>query len=341
MWVKGEIFRNFDDLAVGARGELDRGAQRSLFDRIEWYQRTWRLTSQVGLPLVVRARADGHNSWLFLAEDDGHARALVSWYSLSFGAVFSGQPDIATKFALIVATARRLAKRVTSITLMPMAGDDASTVIHAFDRARWITFKHETSVRWTISTVGMSFAEYWAARPGELRATVKRKAAKFGIKPRIYTSFDGNAWSAYEAIYAASWKSEEGSPEFLRDMALFESAAGCLRLGIASVDDEPVAAQLWTVENGHAIIHKLAHLESARDTSSGSVLSAAMFQHVIDEDKVSLIDFGTGDDRYKADWMDTRTPLYTVCLFNPRRPAGLWGAAKVSLRALVRRPGNR
>lgn len=341
LWVKGEIFRNLDDAAASARGELNRGTQGSLFDRIEWFQRTWRLTSPVGTPLVVRARADGNNSWLFLAELNGHARALASWYSLSFGPVFSGQPDNATKFVLLVATARRLAKRVSSITLSPMTRDNVSTVERAFDRARWIAITHETTARWTVSTADMSFDDYWAARPGELRSTVKRKATKYGINTKVFTRFDSGAWTDYEAIYAASWKSEEGSPEFLRDMALVESAAGALRMGIASVAGEPVAAQLWTVENGHAIIHKLAYLETAREQSAGSVLSAAMFQHVIGEDKVALVDFGTGDDRYKADWMDTRTPLYTVRLFNPRQPAGLWGAAKASLRALVRRHGSR
>ncbi len=341
MWVKGEIFRNLDDAAASARGELDRGSQSSLFDRIEWFQQIWRLTAPTGTPLVARARADGANSWLFLAEAGGRAQSLTSWYTMAFRPIFSGQPDRATKFALLVATARRLGKRLSTITLSPMNGDDTSMVMQAFDRARWVGFRHETTVRWTVSTDGMSFGDYWAARPGELRATVKRKAAKHRIDTKIYTSFDGNAWADYEAIYAASWKTEEGSPEFLRDMAMSEGAAGALRLGIARIDGNPAAAQLWTVENGHAVIHKLAYLESARDQSPGSVLSAAMFQHVIDTDKVALIDFGTGDDRYKADWMDTRTLLYTVRLFNPRRAAGLWGAAKATLRVLVRRSGNR
>ena len=35
-----------------------------------------------------------------------------------------------------------------------------------------------------------------------------------------------------------------------------------------------------------------------------------MFEHVIDRDHVSLIDFGTGDDPYKRDWMEqVRTRL--------------------------------
>jgi CelD/BcsL family acetyltransferase involved in cellulose biosynthesis len=337
LWVKGEIFRNLDEAAASARGELDREAQHSLFDRIEWFRRTDKLASPRGTPLIVRARAEGSDCWLFLSQSNGNARALASWYTLIFAPVFTGEPNAATKFALLVAAARRLGKRLSSIKLAPLCADDAALVCRAFDRSRWVAQSRESTVKWTISTADMSFEEYWAGRPGELRSTVKRKAAKYSIDTRVFTTFDGNAWADYESIYAASWKTEEGAPEFLRDMALTESAAGTLRMGIASIAGEPVAAQLWTVENGHAIIHKLAHLESAKEQSPGSVLTAAMFEHVIDRDRASLIDFGTGDDRYKADWMDTRQPLYTVSLFNPRRPAGLFGAAKASLSALVGR----
>ena len=72
------------------------------------------------------------------------------------------------------------------------------------------------------------------------------------------------AWADYEAVYAASWKPEEGSPAFLRALAEQEGAAGTLRLGIARRGGRPVAAQLWTVESGVATIHKLAYVEDER-----------------------------------------------------------------------------
>ena len=337
MWVKGEIFRNLDDAARHAAGSLDRAQQASLFDRFDWFGRTLKHTPVSGTPLIVRARADGSDCWLFLAALRGKASALASWYTLAFRPIFTGAPDAKTMHALLLATARRLTKHVSTITLAPMPEADAARVVRAFDRARWVATMAPSTVNWTINTANLSFDEYWAARPGELRSTVKRKAVKFGVETQIHTRFDAAAWNAYEAIYAASWKPEEGSSAFLRDMALVEGDAGALRFGVATIAGESVAAQLWTVENGRAIIHKLAHLETAAEASPGSILTAAMFGHVIDVDQVALVDFGTGDDRYKRDWMDTRTPLMTVALFNPRTPAGLAGAAKHGLRALVRR----
>ncbi len=312
-----------------------------MFDRIEWFRRTRQFASPPGQPLIVRARAEGTDGWLFLMEDKGRAVALSSWYTLSFRPVFTDDAVDGTKYALLVAVARRLRKRLASVHAEPVTAADAAIICKAFDRARWVAQARPSTANWTVRTEGITFEEYWSARPGELRSTVKRKASKFAVETKIFTSFDGMAWADYEMIYAASWKPDEGAPEFLRDMALAEGAAGTLRLGIASIGGEPVAAQLWTVENGHAIIHKLAHAASANDQSPGSILSAAMFEYVIDTDRVALVDFGTGDDAYKADWMDTRTQLFSVDLFNPLRPAGLWGACRAWLSALVGwRPGR-
>lgn len=160
---------------------------------------------------------------------------------------------------------------------------------------------------------GRSFAEYWDSRPGQLRTTLKRKGKK--VETQVLTRFDPAVWEEYEAIYAASWKPAEDQPAMLRSFARDEGAAGRLRLGVARADGIAVAAQCWTVENSTAYIHKLAHLESHRQLSAGTTLSAALFQHVIDIDKVELVDFGTGDQSYKADWMEAVRPRYRIdCL---------------------------
>src|SRR3546814_1064470 len=84
-------------------------------------------------------------------------------------------------------------------------------------------------------------------------------------------------------------------------------AAGTLRLGFARLEDQPVATQLWTVENGVALIHKLAHDQGFDGASPGSLLSHAMFAHAIDRDHVATIDYGTGDNGYKTDRSEEHT----------------------------------
>ncbi|WP_293881137.1 GNAT family N-acetyltransferase [Sphingomonas sp.] len=341
MWVKGEIFRNLAD-AKGSAAGLERDEQTSLFDRFDWFARTMEHCPPAPYPLIARARAEGSDAWLFLVETgNGKAQALASWYSLKFGPIFTGTPEEKTMGAMLTAIARRIGKRLSSIHLAPMTRENVDLLTRAFGRAHWSATVTETSCNWTVDVSGKSFAEYWAARPGELRSTVKRKGTKAGLDITIFDRFDSDAWGDYQTVYADSWKPEEGSHQFLRAMAEDEGAAGNLRLGIGQIDGTPVVAQLWTTENGVAIIHKLAHRDSAAEFSPGSLMSAAMFERAIDVDHVRLIDFGTGDDRYKADWMDTRTPLFTVNLYNKRTFAGFLGAIRANCGTLVARVRNR
>ena len=98
-----------------------------------------------------------------------------------------------------------------------------------------------------------------------------------------------------------------------------------------------MAAQFWTVENQTAWIHKLAHRTDARHLSAGSVLTASLMARVIDEDGVALVDFGTGDDAYKADWMDgTRARLRLDC-HNPAHIASWPHIARAALQRLATR----
>lgn len=337
MWVKGEIFRDLADVANVAKGSLDREARASLFDRIDWFARTWTHCRPGDRPLIVRARAEGSDAWLFLAESRGAAVGLASWYTLAFRPVIIGAPSAATARALIVATARRLRPRLSSITLDHVPEADAELLRTGFARAGWIARVTPQTANWSIDVRGQSFADYWAERPGQLRSTARRKAAKTPMELTIYDRFDEGAWAEYVSIYADSWKPEEGSLDFVRAMAKDEGAAGALRLGIARIEGRAVAAQLWTVDHDTAIIHKLAHRTDVADLSPGTILSQAMFAHVIDRDRVSLIDFGTGDDRYKADWMDTRVMRMRVEIYNPRRVAGFVKACKAGLATLVGR----
>jgi len=187
----------------------------------------------------------------------------------------------------------------------------------ALRRAGWVTFMEPCDVNHVLPVAGRSYGEYLAARPGPVRTTLKRKANK--VQVSIETSFNPVSWAAYEAIYAQSW-SEEGCPGFLRAFAEQEGAAGRLRLAIARADGRPVAAQFWTVEAGTAFIHKLAHIEDARALSPGTTLTAALLERVIDGDRVELVDFGTGNDAYKRNWMEQVRPRFRIEAFRAKWP---------------------
>lgn len=329
MGFEVELFDGLDAVAADAGGALD--DRPGLFDRLRWFRLVEAHCPPPGHPLVARARDGERSAWLFLADRGGRGEALRCWYSLRFGLI--GDLEGAEQIA------RALRKRLHSLEIYPL--EDPEPLAGAFRRAGWATFLGPATVSWRIDTAGQDFEAYWAARPGKLRNTAQRKAKAAGLDIEIHRDFDPAAWAAYEEVYAASWKPEEGSPAFLRALAEREGAEGRLRLGIARKDDRALAAQLWTIEDGTAWIHKLAYREDSKSLSPGTVLSMAMFRAALDGDRVSRIDYGTGDDGYKRDWMGERATLWRLEAFNPASPRGLAGAARAALSALVRRLRSR
>ncbi len=328
------MFDDLDAVAADAGDALDRAAQPGLFARLAWFRLIHDHCPPEGRLAAWRARDGARQAWLFLAVEGGTAKAYATWYSLRFDALGDRDAGVMTPLA------RALRERgIARLELAPLA--DPEPLRSALEAAGWRVRVTEKTGSWRIATAGMDFEAYWATRPTQLRNTAKRKAKAAGLEIAIYDRFDASAWADYEAVYRASWKPEEGSFPFLRALAEQEGAAGALRLGVARKDGRPVAVQLWLVENGKAWIHKLAYAEDAKPLSPGTVLSEAMFRRALDTDRVRAIDYGTGDEPYKKDWMAERRPLWRIEAFNPRTARGLAGAVRAALSALVRRARSR
>lgn len=318
-----------DDPALAAL--LSAPAARAPFDRLDW----WRgLADHCDLkPLLAVAREGDEAAILPLRKADAGLEALANWYTFRFRPVLTADASD----ALLDGLSRDLARRTARIVLHGLPDEDEAThrLAAALRRSGWTVWLEPCDTNHVLALAGRSFAEYLAARPGPLRTTLKRKRGK--VQAVVIDSFDAEAWGTFEAIYAASWKPAEGSPAFLRAFAEAEGAAGRLRFGMAFVDELPVAAQFWTVEGATAFIHKLAHRQDAASLSPGTVLSAALFERVIDRDRVAMVDFGTGDDGYKADWMEQVRTRHRLTALRPGAAAN-WPL--LARRAIARLAGK-
>lgn len=301
------------------------------FARAGWFSLLERAVTR---PMIAVAQAGGTALALPLAGDGGRLEALTNWYAFTWQPLFAGG-DAA--FALLPVLARDLARRAHRVELVKLAAEDGTLdrLRRAFAETGWLVMAEPCDTNHVLPIRHRSYAEYLADRPGQLRTTLKRKAKQ--VEVRIATQFDAPDWAAYEAIYAASWKPEEGDPALLRAFAEGESAAGRYRFGIARHQGEAVAAQFWTVDQGTAYIHKLAHREDARGYSPGTTLTAALLAQVIDTDRVELVDFGTGDDAYKRDWMEAVRVRWRLVCLRPGDPRNWPEIGKLLARRLVSR----
>ena len=123
---------------------------------------------------------------------------------------------------------------------------------------------------------------------------------------------------------------------------------GWLRLGLAFIGEQPVAAQFWLVLHGRACIYKVSYNEKFSEFSPGSLLTGHLMRHVIEVDQVREVDYLIGDDAYKKIWMSHRRERWGIVAYNPRTLGGLWGAlreamartAKSLLNRIRTRPAN-
>jgi len=301
------------------------------FARLEWF----RLLEESGrTPLLATARKNGEAIALPLFKSGAHIESLTNWYAFTWSDL---RTSTLVEDGMFQDLARDLARKASRVELskLPEDGGTVDRMAHAFRSAGWLVERSPCDTNHILHVKGRTYAEYMADRPGRVRTTLKRKAKKVDVT--LATEFSADDWAAYEDIYADSWKPEEGDPAMLRRFAEAESAHGRYRFGLARHEGNPVAAQFWTADNGTAYIHKLAHRESAKPLSPGTTVTAALFEHVIDADGISMVDFGTGDDPYKRDWMEeTRTRWRLTCL-RPTAPENWPHIAKATLRKLVSR----
>lgn len=221
-----------------------------------------------------------------------------------------------------------------SIDLQPMAigSNQFDSIEQAFRQSGAFIQTYFCFGNWYLKVAGRTFQEYFNSVPSRVRNTIARKAKLLersdGLHIKLVQSEDelSTAIADYEQVYQASWKLPEAHPLFIVGLMRTCAQQGWLRLGIAYVGDQPVAAQIWIVHQQVASIYKLAYNEKFAKFSIGSILTSRMMEYVIDIDHVEEVDYLTGDDDYKQDWMSHRRERWGCIAFNQRTLKGTLSA---------------
>ncbi len=187
---------------------------------------------------------------------------------------------------------------------------------------------------WYLQVGGRSYEEYLTGLSTILKKNIpyqtRRLERTYRVEFVLVTGLEGlgKAIDDYETVYHSSWRDQEAYPRFIRGLAETAARMGSLRLGLLYADGVPVAAQLWLIQGKVASIYKIAYVEAFAKFSVGTVLTARMMRHAIDVEKVSIVDYLSGDDGYKKDWMSHRRERWGLLAFNLRSIRGFLLAAR-------------
>jgi len=201
---------------------------------------------------------------------------------------------------------------------------------------------------WYEDVSGLDWAAWLARRPGASRETIRRRTRRAerlaGARFELFDNENDleSGIIAFEMVYGRSWKEPEPFPAFNPAQIRAAASLGLVRLGVWWIDETPAAAQFWIAEQGRATVLKLAHDETFKAHSPGTVLTAWMIRHLIEQEHVMSLDFGRGDDAYKQGWVACRRQRVGLLLINPRHPRGMIELARHSMgRIKARLRGDR
>ncbi len=289
---------------------------------------------------LVLQQDQGLNIVLPMVASGRHWQSLANYYSPLAVPSVAGCASPAQWQALFESFAA-LQHRPSTLLLGPWPEDlthDAAILEGARQAGFWVD-RHFRFGNW-YWTVDSSWATYWRGRESALRNTVQRKSRQLARAGGRIEIISASAevecgLAAFQAVYADSWKTAEPHPGFMPGLIRLAAQQGWLRLGVAWLGDEAVAAQVWLVHDGTAHIYKLAYRERHADLGAGSVLTAALMQHALVEDRVQEVDYGMGDEIYKQGWTPQRRERWALVCHHPRTLAGAGQVAHaLALRAL-------
>ncbi len=214
------------------------------------------------------------------------------------------------------------------LKLQPLSENDSAEIVKQLKNAKIPTLMYFCFGNWYLTVNERSFETYFSSLSSRVKNTVERKTKKFFAMPNANLKIVSEnrdldaAISDYNHVYQASWKQDESHPDFISGLCHLAASQKALRLGIAYIDNVAIAAQLWIVADKTAYIYKLAYDEAYKNLGVGSILTATLMRHVIDVDNVEKVDYLTGDDAYKKDWMSHRQERLGVIAFNPKTLLG-------------------
>lgn len=325
--MKFNCYSSWDKIPASANNLYESSENNSIFYSQTWFECISLFSEDKNLSISIACVESGSQVFAILPlmiSDKGIAYSLKHRYTPHYSLLLHHKNQNAILNCMVQGL---MELSIKGLLLEPVSKSDENlnklvTIFNSEDYTTSYTFRH---YNWIYRNQGESFNDYIAKRPARLRNTIARKKRKLEREQsydiRLYQNNDVPQYMPdYYAVYNSSWKAHEQYRHFLDTIVAEFSKSGWTRLAILYINSQPAAAQLWFVCQNKASIFRLAYDEKWKHYSTGSILTCYLMQHVIDTDKVNEIDFLTGNESYKQDWMTERRECYLLGLTKNTRP---------------------
>lgn len=342
-----QLLRHLDEVPADVALLFVAAEQQNIESGLSWYKNLVRSVypDHEGL-LVYILRKNGRAVGILPVLTQCHPlgqriSSLSNYYSAIYAPIML--PEVtAQDLAWLLKTLRHVQSPLESLRFSPMDPDSRTyhLLLDALKIAGLPAFEFFCFGNWYLPVTD-GWSTFLSQREGKLRSTIKRMGKAFVTAGGTLELVMGGAdlergINAYLRVYAASWKQAEPYPGFMPGLMRACAERGWLRLGIAWLNGEAIAAQTWIVANGKASIYKLAYDEKQKKHAPGTLLTAMLLQHVFEQDQVTEVDYLIGDDPYKKAWMSHRRERWGIVAYNPKSLLGLFGFSRELLGRAVK-----
>jgi hypothetical protein len=248
----------------------------------------------------------------------------------------------------VVASLKKLPKAIDVVRASPL--DPNQPFTRALEQALrrhgfWVQFYRHARSHYA-SVAGMRFADYLAQRPRALRESLDlhtrllmqggRGEFHFVVTPELVE----DAWDT--VCFVIGRAAQDDVPEsldYLQRVLATCANVGLLRLGIFSLDGEPVAMQLWLIDGPKARCLRIWSVPGQRAFPIDDVLTQLIALCLIDGDAVEELVFGDVNDAFASDWATGLREWPGLAAFNRRTLRGVLGAIRhIALGRMVAAP---
>lgn len=187
-------------------------------------------------------------------------------------------------------------------------------------RYEWVEKVVDTN--WRLTCDGLNYDDYLKKLKKSVRQEIKRRNKKIESLGNVEISI-AKGTEAYKIIddyfhvYSNSWKKEEKlGPGFHKDLAKIAADENNLLIAIMYLDKKPIAAQYRLLCGKKCYFIKTAYDENYHEYSVGILLLNHVLKHLMNNENVKIIDFGPGNEGYKANWAGNKFNYNNIYLFN-------------------------
>ena len=312
--MKFVLYYQWDQLPDSANNLFAQGEQDSLFFSRAWFETLSNHTLTKEQSLHLACVINGEHVLAItpmLLHEQGNMSSLSNNFTTLYSLLVADDNQLNEVLACLAQGLAQMS--IQSFRIEPIDKDDRNInrLCQLMTSHGYKSYPYFRFYNWSHSLNRQLFIDYMVERPKHLRNTIKRKQRKLArehdyvIQMYKDTEID-KALMDYQAIYQASWKANEFYSDFTPALVKHLSKLNWLRMAILYVDQQAIAAQIWFVVHGKANIYRLVYDEQWKHFSPGSILTQHLMHYVIDIDKVAEIDFLTGNEQYKQDWMTQR-----------------------------------